>query len=304
MFSVRIACFLYAGQLVSLLVWLIGAFTLRLRQRKLQHAEWHCKAGKLFLGYCVLEFFRIVDCVYTDFDTGVIHSVWGVVPWWLRIYSWVLRDVLMFKGICVYLEHALVWTHSFLDCPVPKTVLIMQQIFCYFGNVVFFVGSTLFMIRNDQFWQPVCAMGQIPPNIGVALACFYLSSCLKQMPDCEELRHGVVVNKALLVAAFSVLCMFLPWAVPKMIKLYGRQAAMHATIPAGTSVLFASPTSFIGGDHQIDIVVEMVELTVGWCGFTGLLLPSARTPGPGEPLVLSSKQIGRSLAAMAGKKIS
>jgi hypothetical protein len=185
------------------------------------------------------------------------------------------------------------------------SLLRMQQAFCYFGNAVFFVTATIYTTKNDQFWQPVAAMGQIPPNVAVATACYYLYRCLQKVPDCEESRHAIIVNISLLVAAFSCICVFVPWAVPKMIELYNRQLTVHPTIPSGTSVLYSSPPSFLyAGEREFDLSVAFVELTVGWCGFVGLLLRPMRKPAEGETLTQTSEEIGKLVAKMAVRKDS
>lgn len=304
MFNATVALIVYVVQVVSLLVWSIGALQLLWQQRTLQHAEWHRKAAHLFVGYCVCEFFRTIDNLYPDFETGVVFSAWGVFPWFVPIFAWVLRDVLMFRGICVYMEHALIWSHTCMGWPVPRAMLRMQQVLCYFGNIVFFIAGVIYMTKNNQFWQPVAAIGQVPPNIAVAIVCYYLYRCLQKVPDCEESRHAIVVNLSLLVAAFSCIVVFVPWAVPKMLELYPQQLTVHPTIPAGSPVFFASPPSFFGaGDRNFDLSVAFVELTVGWCGYVGLcLMRTLQAPPPGEPLVLSSEEIGRIVAKTGVKK--
>ena len=142
----------YVVQLSSLAVWFVGAWKVLVNQSKYQHAEWHHTAARLYMGYCMLELLRIADCGYTDWDTGMMYNIHGIMPWWVRLYAWVLRDVLMFRGVCVYLEHALTWSSTCLNQPVPKTLLRGQQLACLFGNLVFLFGSTLYMINNDQLW--------------------------------------------------------------------------------------------------------------------------------------------------------
>jgi len=294
----------YVVQLVSFVIWCMCARRMVKQQEKYQTEDWQVKAVGLFIGYCFFEFFRIIDCAYTDFDTGLIYCVWGIVPWWMRIYAWVLRDVLMFKGICVYLEHALVWTHHCVGTKVPQGLLVAQRVFCYFGNVVFLVGATLYMTRNDQFWQPVCALGQVPPNVMVAIACYYLRGYLKQVPDGKERAHAVVVNSALLVAAAACLLVFPPWAIPRMLTLYREPAAAVSTVSYGSSMLLVPPPAYAGLGNHLDLFLESVELSVGWCGCLGLLFRSLHEPGPGESLVLSSEEVGAAVAKATGKKAS
>lgn len=303
MFGIASTCTLYILQLVSLAIWSRGGLQLRGQLKTGQHAEWYAKAVWLFIGYCMFEFFRIFDCAYTDVETGIAYSVWGLGPWWMRTYSWVLRDILMFRGICVYLEHALVWSHSCMGWEIPTYLLRMQQVGCIFGNVVFFAAVTKYLGSNDQFWQPVAAMGQVPPNIAVAIACYYLYRCLQKVPDCEESRHAIIVNIALLVAAFSCICVFIPWAVPRMLDLYSRQLQVHPAFPAGASIFYASPPPFSTiSDRKLDLSLELVELTVGWCGFMGLKLRAPQEAVPGQPLVYSSEEIGRLVARDGTKK--
>jgi hypothetical protein len=304
MFGVGITLALYAVQLVSLAEWIRGAVSLLGQQKKFQHAEWHAQAARLFMGYCILEFCRIIDGSYPDFEHGYVYSPWGVVPFGFKAYAWVLRDILMFRGICVYMEHALVWTHSCLGKPVPSSILTITKVGCYFGNVELAIAATIYLCKNNEFWQPVMAMGQIPPNVAVAIACYYLYGILQKVPDCEESRHAIIVNLALLVAAFSCTCVFIPWAVPKMLSLYSKPSSVHPGVPTGSSIMFETNPSFLGtGERQLDLSLELVELTVGWCGYFGLkLVMKTQCPAPGENLVLSSQEVGQIVAKSAGKK--
>jgi len=304
MFGTNSACILYGAMLVSLLLWSCFSVRLLWQLKRFQHEEWHARAAWLFFGYCILEFLRIMDSAFTDSETGIIYSIWGVVPWWLRNYSWALRDIIMYRGICIYLEHAVVWTHSCLGGSVPRKLIWMLKVSCYFGNGVFIVSVTKFMAENDQFWTPCVAMGQVPPNIAVAIVCYYLYRKLQNVPDCEESRHAIIVNMALLVAAFSVVCVFTPWAVPRMQDLWTRQLSVHPGIPSGSSILFSTAPSFFGaGDRQLDLSLELVEFTVGWCGFLGLNCRSLCAPVAGEPVVYSSEEVGQ-LVARNAKKLS
>lgn len=294
----------YAVQMISFVIWCVCAWRMVQRQKEFQHNAWQVKATQLFAGYVLCEFFRIVDCAYTEMDTGLIYSIWGVVPWWVRLYAWMVRDVLMFRGICVYLEHALVWTHCYLQEPVPKTLLTAQMVFCYFGNAVFLVAGTLYMVQNDQFYQPLCALGQVPPNMVVAMACYYLHKCLKRVPDCEELRHATIINYSLLVAASTCLLVFPPWAGPRLMELYSRPLAAISTVPHGSSMLFAAAPCFKGTGAHLDLFLESVELSVGWCGCVGLMIKPMRRPEAGEPLVLSPEDVGKAITQAQGKKSS
>merc|ERR1719183_3061485 len=104
----------------------------------------------------------------------------------------------------------------------------------------------IYMFNNNQFWQPIAALGQVPPNIAVAIACYYLYRCLQKVPDCEESRHAIVVNLSLLVAAFSCVCVFVPWAVPRLMDMYGRKLRVHPDIPTGSSMFRTPPPSWLG----------------------------------------------------------
>lgn len=298
----------YVVQLCSWLVWCVGALQLVRQQKKVPHAEWHSTAAWLFVGYCFFELPRIVDVVYTDFETGVPYSVWGILPWWTRIYAWVLRDVLMFRGIVVYVEHALVWSHTCMEWPLPHSVLLLQKACCFFGNVIFFVGATLYMGQNNQFWQPVCALGQVPPNVAVGVATFYLSRCFPKVPDCEEKRHAMLVNSALLFAAVTCVCVFVPWAITLLMNPLKMGLQVHPGASAGSPIFHLPPPPFLSGfldgtivDQKLDLMVEIVEVSVGWCGLIGLRIISSSRSGSSEPLVRTSKEIGLLVAEVSEK---
>lgn len=305
MFSEEVVGRFYVFQLACLLVWTTVACRSMQQIREFQHEQWQITSICLFVVYCLLEFVRVVDTVYTDLSTGHIYTTWGIVPMWARMYAWILRDVILFKAINVYLEHAFVWTHLLLGAKVPRHLLTMQSCCCYLGNIILGTAATLFMVWNDQFWQPVCVLGQLPTAIMLIVNCTILHDCLKRVPDCKERRQADRINKLMLGSSALLLLVFPTLIILRMIELYGKPLAAVASASYGSSILAISPPSIFGIEKSVDLSMEIVEVTIGGVQCLLLLLRPLRHPRPGEPLVTTSEDVGRRIAARAAtKKVS